>query len=267
MLTFPHAKINIGLRIIRRRPDGYHDLQSLFLPIPLCDVLEVLPSEEGMKWDDGGFDESASEDNLVMRAYRLLSEELGGLPDVQIILRKHIPTGAGLGGGSSDASHMLKVLRTLFGLGITDESLHSIARRLGADCPFFLRQGAQIAEGIGDLLEPYDVDLRGLHLTLLFPGIHIATQQAYAGVTPSASGEDLRLSLQRPLQGWRETVVNDFEESVFTAYPLLGELKEYLYTLGADYAAMSGSGSTLYALSRRPIDLSTLPYEHKSFTL
>lgn len=267
MIAFPHAKINLGLRIVRRRPDGYHDLQSLFVPIPLRDALEVLPSTEGMYWDDGGFTESAPDDNLVMRAYKLLSDEVGGLPDVRIILRKVIPTGAGLGGGSSDASHMLKMLRQLFELNVTDQTLHNIARQLGADCPFFLRQGAQMAEGIGDLLEPYPLNLSGLHLTLLFPGIHVATKQAYAGVTPRIPDEDLRTTLRRPIEEWKDTVVNDFEPSVFATFPLLAELKQSLYDSGAVYASMSGSGSTLFALSRQPLDLTHLPYPHQTFPL
>lgn len=267
MITYPHAKLNLGLRIVRRRPDGYHDLRSLFVPIPLHDILEVLPSTKGMKWDDGGFGESAPDDNLVMRAYRLLSREVGGLPDVHIILRKKIPTGAGLGGGSSDASHMLLMLRELFDLSVTDDQLHHLALQLGADCPFFLRQGAQMAEGIGDLLEPYAIDLSGLHLTLLFPGIHVSTKSAYAGVTPMTPDEDLRTTLQRPIKEWRGRLLNDFEPSVFSAFPILSELKEQLYASGAIYASMSGSGSTLYALSHHALDLGHISCEYKSFIL
>lgn len=267
MLTFPYAKINLGLRIVRRRQDGYHDLQSLFVPIPLCDALEVLSSEEGMKWDDGGFGESTPEDNLVLRAYHRLAEEVGGLPDVRIILRKRIPTGAGLGGGSSDASHMLLMLRNLFDLSVSDDVLHGIARGLGADCPFFLHPGAKMAEGIGDILTPFEVDLKGLYLTLVFPGIHVATKQAYAGVTPAVPEESIEHSLRRPLGEWRDVVVNDFESSVFTVFPLLGEIKAQLYAHGADYAAMSGSGSTLYALSHKPLDLASIPYRQLTFVL
>lgn len=267
MITFPHAKINLGLRIVRRRPDGYHDLQSLFLPIPLSDALEVLPSDTGMVWDDGGFGESAPEDNLVMRAYHLLAAEVGGLPDVRILLRKRIPTGAGLGGGSSDASHMLTMLRSLFDLNVSDERLHTIARQLGADCPFFLRHGAQMAEGIGDILESYPLDLSGLHLTLLFPGIHVATKQAYAGVVPALPDEDLRTTLRRSMKEWKDTVVNDFETSVFATFPILADLKQSLYDKGADYASMSGSGSTLFALSQKPIDLTESPYRNQTFIL
>ena len=265
MITFPHAKINLGLRIVRKRPDGYHDLQTLFVPIPLCDVLEVLPSDHGILWDDGGFGESTQEENLVMKAYRLLSEEVGGLPDVEVILRKKIPTGAGLGGGSSDASHMLLMLCSLFDLRVSDESLHAIARRLGADCPFFLKKGPQIAEGIGDILEPFPLDLKGLHLTLVFPGIHVSTKQAYAGVVPQVPEEDIRASLQRPMIEWRDTLVNDFEPSVFAAFPVLAEMKQSLYDHGAEYASMSGSGSTLFALSHQPIE--NLPYDFKTFIL
>lgn len=254
MLLFPCAKLNLGLRILRKRRDGYHDLQTLFYPIPLYDVLEVLPSKNGMLWDDGGWSEGPQEDNLVMRAYQALKRECPTLPDVKIILRKRIPVGAGLGGGSSDAAFMLRALQELFRLGVSTEKLHELAKELGADVPFFLTPTPYIGEGIGDVLTPYpQLDLSGWYMTLFFPGIHISTAEAYAGVAPSEMGEDIRDILSEPVERWNGRLKNDFEKSIFPKYPRLAEFKEQLYNNGATYAAMTGSGSTLYALSRTPI--------------
>ena len=166
MIRLPKAKINLGLRILRRRPDGYHDIETLLLPIPLRDALEVLPSEEGMKYDFGDWGEP-SEENLVVRAYHLVKAAYPELPPVEIILRKLIPTGAGLGGGSSDASNMLLLLDELFELGMSYDEMHQMATRLGADCPFFLRDEPQLGEGIGEQLSPFPLHLEGKVLTLL----------------------------------------------------------------------------------------------------
>ncbi|MDO5035564.1 MAG: 4-(cytidine 5'-diphospho)-2-C-methyl-D-erythritol kinase [Porphyromonas sp.] len=269
MLTSPCAKLNLGLRILRKRSDGYHEIQTLFYPIPLYDLLEVLPHDGEIAWDDGGWSGSPSEENLVYRAYRLLQQEYPTLPSVRIILRKRIPTGAGLGGGSSDAAFMLRSLQRLFGLPISEERLKQLATTLGADVPFFLTPQPSIGEGIGEILTPYPhlPDLSGWHLTLLLPGIHISTALAYAGVAPSDQGEDLREVLRRPIEEWREWLHNDFEASVFAKYPLLSELKERLYHSGATYAAMSGSGSTLFALSPEPLPLQDLDCEYKTLIL
>lgn len=258
MLTFPYAKVNIGLRILRRRPDGYHDIQTLLYPIPLCDLLEILPSEEGMLYDlQGGEAGSDPQKNLVTKAYHALKQEAPTLPDVQMILRKRIPVGAGLGGGSSDASHTLMMLYHIFDLQLPPETLHRLATSLGADCPFFLHTppAPQIAEGIGEKLTPIELDLSDLYLTLWTSTIAISTAEAYQSVTPSNEGEDLRTLLQLPIEEWRSVLKNDFEEPIFQKYPLLAARKEVLYQAGATYAAMSGSGATLFALSREPLPL------------
>lgn len=258
MLTFPYAKINVGLRILQRRPDGYHDIQTLLYPIPLCDVLEILPSAEGMQYDlQGGEAWSDPQKNLVVKAYQALKQEVPTLPDVQMILRKRIPTGAGLGGGSSDASHTLMMLCQLFELQLPPETLHRLATSLGADCPFFLHTPPcpQIAEGIGEKLTPIELDLASLYLTLWTSSIAISTAEAYQSVTPSRAGEDLRTILQLPIAEWRGVLKNDFEEPIFQKYPLLAARKDALYQAGAIYAAMSGSGATLFALSREPLHL------------
>lgn len=273
MLAFPKAKINIGLHVVRRRSDGYHDLETVFYAIPLRDILEILPSVRGMSFDDNGWDTTLDrEDNLVWRAYSLLkSTYFPELPDIEIILRKIIPAGAGLGGGSSDAAMMLVMLRKMFELPMTDDDLRAVAKRLGADCPFFINPTPHYAEGIGDKLTPINIDLSGMHFYLVLPDIHVSTKEAYAGVVPTLSKYDLRVALLRPVSEWRECVVNDFEKSVFARYPQLKNIKDKLYECGAEYASMSGSGAAIYALSPTPLDLHCLrrviPYPIRHFIL
>lgn len=254
MIAFPQAKINIGLRITGVRPDGYHELETLFYQIPLADALEVTPAK-GLHdtFDDGGFGDAKQ--NLVVRALHLLREEVGSesLPPVEVILRKRIPTGAGLGGGSSDASAMLLMLRRLFHLEVSDERLAELALKLGADCPFFLTSRPQIGRGIGEILTPYPLDLSGMALTLILPGIHVSTADAYRSIGISTPEEPLEQSLSRPMEEWRKWVVNDFETTAFAAHPELAVIKQQLYDAGAVYASMSGSGSSIYALSAAPL--------------
>lgn len=257
MIRFPKAKINIGLRVLRKRADGYHDIQSLLYPIPLCDALEVVPNAASVKYDFGEWQEEP-QSNLVSRAYYLMKEQYPDLPLVEIILRKRIPTGAGLGGGSSDATNMLLLLDELFELNTPKEELHRMATKLGADCPFFLNDQPQIAEGIGEKLTPYPLDLRGKTLTLLLSDLHISTAEAYGGVRPNDDVEDIREVLKSPLSEWKERLVNDFEEGIFRLYPALAENKRRLYDAGAEYSAMSGSGPTLFAISSMPLDLQNI---------
>lgn len=266
MIRLPKAKINLGLRILRRRPDGYHDIETLLLPIPLRDALEVLPSEEGMKYDFGDWGEP-SEENLVVRAYHLVKAAYPELPPVEIILRKRIPTGAGLGGGSSDASNMLLLLDELFELGMSYDEMHQMATRLGADCPFFLRDEPQLAEGIGEQLSPFPLHLEGKVLTLLHSDLHISTAEAYGGVVPSEEGPSLRELLSQPIEEWRGTLYNAFEPHIFERYPVLAHGKEQLYRAGATYAAMSGSGSTLFAISDAPLLISDWKGTQQTYTL
>lgn len=265
MIVFPKAKINLGLRVLRKRADGYHDLQTLLYPIPLRDSLEILPSE-GMRYDFGTWGEPA-EDNLVVRAYRMVQEVRPELPPVEIILRKMIPTGAGLGGGSSDATNMLMLLNREFDLGLSYHHLHPMATRLGADCPFFLRDEPQMAEGIGEILTPFAVDLKGKVLTLLLSDIHVSTAEAYGGVHPSEQGEDVAEALRLPIEQWRNRLVNDFEPHIFAHHPTLSEGKEALYQAGAIYAAMSGSGSTLFGISDQPLDIQGWNGRQLTYTL
>lgn len=247
MISFPTAKINLGLRILRKRPDGYHDISSLFLPIPLHDALEVVEAGE-FTFDASGLPiPGKQDDNLCIKAYELLRADFG-LPPAAIYLHKVIPMGGGLGGGSSDAAFFLKMLNEKFGLDLPEASLEAYAARLGSDCPFFIRNKAAIASGTGVELQPVDFSLNGYHLLLLFPGLHVGTKEAYAGVKPRESGERLEDIISSLISTWKHRLINDFEASIFPRYPLLGDLKEKLYQQGAVYASMTGSGSTLYGI-------------------
>ena len=264
MIAFPQAKINIGLRITGVRPDGYHELETLFYRIPLCDALEVVPAERD-SLDDGGFGDP--EQNLVVRAMTLMRKEGVPVPPLEVILRKRIPTGAGLGGGSSDASSMLLMLRQLYAPDLSDKRLADMALRLGADCPFFLTKSPQIGRGVGELLSPFPLDLSGWVLTLILPGIHVSTAEAYQEIGISAPPEPLEEILRRPVTEWRNRVVNDFEIPVFARHPELAEIKDQLYAAGATYASMSGSGSSIYALSTAPMTRLTTQYTIYSYLL
>jgi 4-diphosphocytidyl-2-C-methyl-D-erythritol kinase len=251
MILFSPAKINIGLRIIERREDGYHNLQSVMVPVGLFDLLEIRTDDahsHGLHFRQTGIPvEAGSGKNLCERAFELMAHEIT-LPPVQIHLHKQIPVGAGLGGGSSNASYTLKGLSRITNNGISPERLHQLASRLGSDCPFFLHHQPMLMEGRGEILSPSSVNLEGHHLVLLFPGIPISTAEAYAAVRPSSSGFDLGQLPARPPDQWRGLVVNDFEKEIFRLYPLLEDLKTGLYNAGANYASMSGSGSSVYGI-------------------
>lgn len=265
MLTFPHAKLNLGLFVTRRRPDGYHILQTLFYPIDWCDALEITPTDapgHQVAWVQDGIQVDCDpEQNLCVRAYRLLQERYPELPSVQMQLVKKIPFGAGLGGGSSDGAHALLMLRQLFQLDISDADLEALAARMGADCAFFCRCGnglntaangakmqAQYCEGIGHELQPHPLSLRGHYIVVVKPPFGVSTREAYSGVHPVQPAIALDELLNRPLSDWRDCIHNDFEDSVFPLYPQLAEIKDELYRRGAVYASMSGSGSAMFAI-------------------
>lgn len=247
MIIFPSAKINLGLKVLRKRADGYHDIETCMLPIPLFDVLEILPSKDLKFLQTGNKIEGQLEDNLVFRAWHLLHERHNA-PSARIHLQKHIPTGAGLGGGSSDAAHLLRGMNALFGLQVSTERLQELGAELGSDCPFFIKDLAQLASGRGEVLSDCALDLKGWHLKLVYPQIHVSTAQAYAGVQPSETGIDLKTILELPVKEWKPLLLNDFEKSVFSAFPEIARLKDELYAEGAVYASMSGSGSAVFGL-------------------
>ena len=251
MITFPNAKINLGLNIVEKRPDGYHNLETVFYPVPLEDALEVNILHEGnekFRLHQAGLEiEGEVENNLVVKAYKLLDEKFN-LPPVDIHLFKHIPSGAGLGGGSSDAAYMLKLLNEKFNLALTDETLEEYAAKLGADCAFFIRNAPTYAEGIGNLFSPISLSLKGYQIVLVKPDIFVSTREAFSNIHPHRPKYPVREAIQRPVQEWKDTLINDFEASVFPQHPVIGEIKEELYHQGAIYASMSGSGSSVFGL-------------------
>ena len=263
MLQHPNCKINLGLNIMHRREDGYHNLETLFLPVGICDRLEIEPSNIFSFSQEGIPIAGDDESNLVIRAYRALQRLFGdAVGPCQIKLEKCIPFGAGLGGGSSDAAFTIKMLANLFNLPISTKEMEQLAATLGADCPFFIQNQPAFATGIGDILSPLGFNpLEGYTLLLVKPEETVSTAEAYRGITPRDQRRDcqntvsLAQAVKEPITKWRELIVNDFEESVFRSHPLLSEIKNHLYTCGALYSAMSGSGSTIYGIFPSPADM------------
>ena len=262
MLTRPIAKINLGLNVVEKRPDGYHNLETVFYPVQIEDALEVYPMDPefpseydcDLKVTNITID-GDEQRNLVVRAYNLLKADFPTLPRIHAHLYKGIPTQAGMGGGSSDCGFMITLLNDMFKLGLTQQQMIDYAARLGADCAFFILNRPCYAEGIGEKLQPIDLDLKGWYLSLVRPDIPVSTREAFALINPHHPEVNCREVVKQPVESWRDTLVNDFESSVFAVHPELGAVKDRLYDLGATYAAMSGSGSTLFALSRQPLNL------------
>lgn len=262
MIIFPIAKVNLGLNVVERRPDGYHNLQTVFYPVGIQDALEIFPMAEDFPSEvDCDIKvsnipiEGDEQRNLVVRAYQLLKQDFPNLPRLHAHLYKGIPTQAGMGGGSSDASAMLRLLNTSFQLNLSDEKLISYASKLGADCAIFILNRPAYAEGIGEKLYPMDINLSGWYMAVVRPDIPVPTKEAFARIKPHFPQKCCRDIVMQPVETWKEELVNDFEESVFALHPELAAIKERLYQLGATYAAMSGSGSALFGLFRQPIDL------------
>lgn len=249
MITFPNAKINLGLNIVSRRPDGYHNLETVFYPVTLTDVLEMVPSSDGETHLQcyGRPVDCPPEKNLVMKAFRLMERHYA-VPAVDIHLYKHIPDGAGLGGGSSDAAHTLLMLNEMNNLQLPQERLAELAATLGADCPFFIYNRPMFACGIGDEFQPADLSLSGRALLIVKPSVSVATAEAYSHVTPAQPLTSVAEITTWPVEMWDGQLVNDFEPSVFALHPELWNIKLKLLEAGADYAAMSGSGSALFGI-------------------
>lgn len=259
MITFPCAKINLGLNIVSKRPDGYHNLETVFYPIPLTDALEIkymdekFPSESPCDLKITGNDVDCNEeDNLVIKAYQLLAADFQ-LPRVHAHLVKRIPTQAGLGGGSSDAAYMIRLLDERFRLNIGIPEMERYAAKLGADCAFFITADPSYAEGIGDVLMPADVPgagLGGYYLAVVKPSVAVSTRDAYAAIVPKTPAKCCRDIVRQPIETWKDELVNDFEAPIFAMHPELATIKQSLYDAGAVYAAMSGSGSALFGIFR-----------------
>lgn len=255
MITFPVAKINLGLNVVEKRADGYHNLQTVFYPVPIMDALEIVPMSDGFPSDvDCDLKvtnitiEGDEQRNLVVRAYHLLKADHPELPRVHAHLWKGIPTQAGMGGGSSDCGYMIRLLNETFDMGLSSEQMQQYAARLGADCAFFIESSACYAEGIGERLQPIDLDLSGWHIGVVRPDIPVPTKEAFSRIHPHYPALNCRDVVKQPVETWRDRLTNDFEESVFALHPEIGAVKEQLYKMGATYAAMSGSGSALFGL-------------------
>ncbi len=248
MIQFPNAKINLGLQLVEKRPDGFHNLVSCFYPVGWSDALEILPTTGAATFTTSGLVVPGNpKQNLCWKAYELLQKN-HSLPPIQMHLHKVIPMGAGLGGGSADAAFTLKILNTSFGLKLPDETLQNYARQLGSDCAFFIKNQPALAREKGDVLEDISLDLAGFYVMLVYPNLSISTAQAYAGVTPRQPDQELRTVLAQDVSTWKDQLVNDFEASLFPKYPALPALKNQLYAMGAVYAAMTGSGSAVFGL-------------------
>ena len=254
MVAFPNAKINIGLQIIKKRTDGFHDIASCFVPVGWCDVLEITESETISFVSSGLAIPGNPATNLCVKAYQALKKDFD-LPPVRMHLHKVVPIGAGLGGGSADAAFALTLLNTRFDLKLTNEQLENYARPLGSDCAFFVQNKPQFCYNKGGQFEDIALDLQGKHLVLVYPNIHISTAEAYAGVQPKSPETDLRTALQSPMKQWQHTIKNDFEDALFVKYPVLAQTKQTLYQIGATYASMTGSGSTIYGIFDTEPDL------------
>ena len=261
MITFPVAKINLGLNVVEKRADGYHNLQTVFYPVPIMDALEIVPMSDGFPSDvDCDLKvtnitiEGDEQRNLVVRAYHLLKADYPELPRVHAHLWKGIPTQAGMGGGSSDCGYMIRLLNDTFDMGLSSEQMQQYAARLGADCAFFIESRACYAEGIGERLQPIDLDLSGWHIGVVRPDIPVPTKEAFSRIHPHYPALNCRDVVRQPVETWRDRLTNDFEESVFALHPEIGAVKEQLYKMGATYAAMSGSGSALFGLFKEEPD-------------
>ena len=256
------AKINLGLNVVEKRPDGYHNLETVFYPVSIKDALEVYemdkdfpsPADCDLKVTNITI-EGDEQKNLVCRAYTLLKQDFPTLPRVHAHLYKGIPTQAGMGGGSSDCAAMITLLDEMFRLGLTEQQMIDYAARLGADCAFFILSRPCYAEGIGERLQPIGLSLKGWYLAVVRPAIPVSTKEAFSLITPQRPPQNCRDIVMQPVETWRDALTNDFEKSVFTLHPEIGAVKDRLYDMGAVYAAMSGSGSSLYSLFRQPVSL------------
>ena len=264
MICFPIAKINLGLNVVERRPDGYHNLETVFFPVQLQDALEVQVMDEAFP---SAYDcdlkvtniaiEGDEQRNLVVRAYNLLKQDFPQMPRVHAHLHKAIPTQAGMGGGSSDCAAMLLLLNTMCNLGLTQQQLIDYAAKLGADCPIFILNRPAYAEVIGERLQPIDLDLCGSYLAVVRPDIPVPTKEAFSRIHPCEPAKNCLDVVRQPIETWRHDLVNDFEQSVFALHPEIGAVKQRLYDLGAIYAAMSGSGSALFGIFKEKPTLDT----------
>ena len=248
MVVFPNCKINLGLSVLRKRPDNFHELRTIFYPLPFYDVLELLRSPYFKISQTGISLDSDPAANLCVRAWQLLKKDHPSLPELSVHLHKNIPVGAGLGGGSADAAFLLAAVNKKFRLDLSADRLAAYALELGSDCPFFLLNKPALATGRGEILQPVPLDLSPYLLVIVNPGIHVSTGQAFSMITPNETGESPEEIVRLPVAQWKGRLVNDFENPVFAKYPAVKSVRDQLYTSGALFASMSGSGSTVFGI-------------------
>ncbi|MEL6559493.1 MAG: 4-(cytidine 5'-diphospho)-2-C-methyl-D-erythritol kinase [Bacteroidota bacterium] len=263
MIEFPNAKINLGLNILRKRTDGYHDIESCFYPVGWKDALEIVPSANFTFASSGIEIPESSSGNLCTQAFELIQRD-HQIDEVSIHLHKNIPIGAGLGGGSADCAFTFQILNRLFQLQLTNQQLEEYASSLGSDCPFFVKNTPVIASGTGTTLTPISLDLSDYYMVLVYPGIHISTAEAYSGIKPDSNQTSIKqIVSEKPVKEWKNYLKNDFETSLFPKYPILKDIKNQFYESGAVYASMTGSGSAIYGLYKEAAEN---PFkEYKSF--
>jgi len=254
MIVYPNCKINLGLNVVSKRSDGFHDIESLFYPVPWCDILEITPVKKNNFLFDGIKINCPDTENLCFKAYQLLKKQYS-IPEINLYLYKKIPSGAGLGGGSSDGAFTLRALNSLFSLNLDDETLKQFVYILGSDCTFFVQDKPCLVTGTGNKLLPLPFTLKGYHIVVVKPDISISTKEAYGMVSPQKAKIPVSEIIKLPLREWKNKMVNDFEEPVFKKHPKISAIKQMLYEKGAIYASMSGSGSAVYGLFENKIDM------------
>jgi 4-diphosphocytidyl-2-C-methyl-D-erythritol kinase len=268
MVAFSNCKINLGLHIVAKRTDGFHNIETIFYPIPFYDVIEIIEAPQFTFSTTGLTIPSTINANLCVKAYTLLKKDFTTLPPIHLHLQKNIPMGAGIGGGSANAAYTLFLLNQKFKLGLSTAKLITYAAQLGSDCAFFIENKACYATGRGEILEPLTLDLKDYYIVLIFSTLHVSTAEAFAGITPQQPTTSCKEIVKLPIEAWNDNLSNDFEDSIFKIHPSLEETKKALYQLGATYASMTGSGSTIYGLfDKKNIDILSLknklhPYLH-----
>jgi len=255
MILFPNAKINLGLNIVEKRPDGFHNIETCFFPVKWCDIIEITESRSTTFKLSGIAIPGNPDENLCIKAFQLLQSDYD-LPEITIHLHKNIPIGAGLGGGSADAAFVLTAINEKYQLSIDRDTLKKYASKIGSDCSFFIDNKPSVASGKGEILEPIDLDLSGLFIVLIYPNIHIDTKTAYSGIVSKKPDYPIKKTiLKKSVVDWKYSLVNDFEENVFRKFAEIKEVKTKLYDLGATYSAMSGSGSTVFGIFNQEINI------------
>jgi len=264
MLAFANAKINLGLHVTDKRTDGYHNLETVFYPVKLYDVIEITNAEKTTCEISGINIPGQTADNICLKAYHLLNRDFD-LPPIKITLLKSIPVGAGLGGGSADAAFLIKLLNDKYKLGLSISAMEDYARVLGADCAFFINNKPVYAVGKGDQFSPLDIDLSAYFNLIVKPPVHVSTADAYGGLTPSFPAVSLKELIQLPVKEWRGQLKNDFENGIFLKYPEISKIKEQLYLAGATFALMSGSGSSVFAIFENEVSLPQLEKDNSVY--